>query len=224
MIGNFPFRNLGSSGSRAVTYRIPLPDIFPDQKDCVIIAARAEASSSSDQVTAWGDGKIFEGGSSGATFFSFCIDPCNERNLQNAFVYEKKLSTCFLDLNFKGNKFQINRPGYTTLLKSESKFRLYTNVISCDEKYLEPVGTVIVKQGSGSTYISYELDPGWYLRETNVYLGPDPLPGNKIGDENPDNYPYRFEFEKPVEKHSFKVNTTNVKVNYMIAHAVVQRK
>lgn len=223
MIGNFPFKNPGEDGLKSITYRIPLTDIFPDVKNCVIVMAHIEASGPSGKVSAWGDGKAFSG-ASGATFFTYCIDPCNGRNLQNAFVFDKKLSLCFQDLNLRGNKFQIERPGFTTLLKSEAKFRLYANVIDCDPRYLVQVGTVTVKRGSISTAISYELNPGWYLREVNTYLGSEPLPGNKISDINPDNYPHRFEFEKPLTRFSFKTNTADLKVTYMIAHAVVQRK
>ena len=223
MLGNFPYKNPGDAGLKNITYRIPLTDIFPDVKNCVIVMAHIEASGPSGNVSAWGDGKALIG-ASGASLFSFCIDPCNGRNLQNAFVFDKKLSVCFQDLSLRGNKFQIERPGYTTLLKSETKFSLYSNVYECDQRLMVVVGTVTVKQGSSSAAISYLLNPGWYLREANVYLGPDPLPGNKISDVNPDNYPYRFEFEKPLTRYSFKVNTSDFKSSYMIAHAVVQRK
>lgn len=62
------------------------------------------------------------------------------------------------------------------------------------------VGTVTVgttEENSGSIYVKFNTNPGWYIKETHVFVGPagSSVPVNKPGNPRIGHFPYSTEYE-----------------------------
>ena len=131
-------------------------------------------------------------------------------------------ATCFI-----GNGF--NRWGWTNgpLTSGIYTMDIYAGASHCNTDNREPAGTVTLEYNSvtGEAVVTYLVDAGYVLTETNLYLGNGPYPLKRRGRNwvetvAPGQYPYKHGNLDHVSEDTYMVSDLSGDI-YMIAHGVI---
>jgi hypothetical protein len=127
---------------------------------------------------------------------------------------------CFLDLGF-------NRWGWTNgpvgLDNNVTYYYIYAGAGQCDVSKGTFVGQLVIYNNHDGTLTAFvDLEPGYGLSETHLYIGSDPLPKDNNGNPTvaPGQYPYIHENLNGANTDSFTVEGVSSGY-YLIFHAVV---
>lgn len=99
--------------------------------------------------------------------------PPPQVDCETAYAYGDNLATCFLDIP----GVRSNNWGWTNFIGEGSyDWPIYAGAGLCDISKGTLVGNLSVEYFAGTVTITYELDPGFDLDETHVWVGTTPLP------------------------------------------------
>jgi len=156
----------------------------------------------------------------GLSNITFCYTLCEEeeKECQTAFARKtwEPLSTCFLDLGF-------SRWGWTNgpIAEGTSWYNLYAGAGQCDVLKATKVGMLRVVYNAGSAEVTYLMDDGFTLDETQLYIGNEILPKNNGSfTVAPGQYPYKHEDLNGAASDVYNVDGLSGEL-YVVAHAVV---
>jgi hypothetical protein len=230
--GQFPFKSGDITGLTEYTFSIPLsnPQInfgCPSGDIIYYMAAHASLRKSNGDGTyqtesGWSDGSPITTQGNWATFSTVTLS-CNcsggEIKCDTAFGKSADASRCFLDDGF-------SRWGWTNgpLGPGTYIFDLYAGAAQCDTSRGALAGTVTVVYNGATVTVTYNTASGYWLEETQLYVGNTPYPQYKQGKQlvntvAPGQYGNIHAGLEGASTDSFTVNATgNI---YVIAHAVV---
>jgi len=157
----------------------------------------------------------------GATATATLSIPIIQPILETAFAYGGDgVATCFTGEIPEGD-LDANRWGWTNKVQpnTTASFELYAGAGQCDLSKGTLVGTVTVVHNGSTVTVTYEMNDGFTLDETHVYVGSAPLPTGRRGDTvAPGKYPYGHDLTN-ASSDMYEIDANgNV---YVIAHAVV---
>lgn len=141
--------------------------------------------------------------------------PCEGSACETAFAYGGDDATCFIDLGF-GNWGWTNGP----LGEGSYSFPIYAAAGQCDLSKGTLVGTLEIVYSGGTATIEYEMDAGFTMDETQLYVGNDILP--KKGGEYtvaPGQYGNIHDLDG-ASSDSYTITDLSGDI-YVVAHAVV---
>ena len=130
----------------------------------------------------------------------------------------EEISNCFFEDDF-------NRWGWTNgpLQGGEYNFDLYAGAGQCDLEKGTLVGllTISYDEITGSAEIEFEMNEGYFLSETHLYIGNEPYPTDNNGNYTvaPGQFPFQHQLDD-VESDSYTINDLSGEI-YVIAHGVV---
>ena len=154
-------------------------------------------------------------------------DPCNPPDPQN-YNFENQQqqacdetawgmipdgnATCFSEFGIRnwGWSNEINASGTYPVTY---QFELWAGAGRCDTSKGTLVGSVSVTYDGSEVSVTYVLDPKYYLLESHVYIGTDPVPEGKRG--RPTVAPGQFPYQ---DGATVEMSSTPF---YVLAHAVV---
>lgn len=199
----FPFMDDGPTTSKLFT--IPLADIVSDN-GCFMIISHALVNGY--YVTG------NEGYKSYGWYFDYCLEECEppSYDCETAYAYSEDYATCFLDIpGVKSNNWGwSNGP----LDEGTYSWPIYAGAGQCDITKGTWVGTLDVTYSGGTAIVTYNIESGFTLDETHLYVGNDIL-AKKNGKYTtaPGQYPYSGE-------SSFTIDGLSGEI-YVVAHSVV---
>lgn len=146
-------------------------------------------------------------------------DQTSEESCETLFARgEDDHATCFLDDGF-------SRWGWTngSIEFGDYSFDLYSGAGQCvlDNGTLAGTLTVNYDEATGTVDIDYEMNEGFVLNETHLYVGNEPYPTDQNGQDSvaPGQFPYQHELDG-VEFDSYTVDGLSGPI-YIIAHGLV---
>jgi len=235
--GQFPFRSETliydvTAPTRTYTFSRalsnPLINFTCDTADVIYyMAAHASLQKEADAgtyvtETAWSAGSAITSKGSWATFSTFtltCPSVGNATAVQCETAFAKhSSSTCFNDLNFQ-------RWGWTNgpFGAGTYTFDIWAGAAQCLTNKGMLAGTLSVNYNGSLATVTYNMNPGWQMTETQLYVGNELLPLFKQGKNllptvAPGQYPY---IHGTLENPSMDTYTVNITGPiYVIAHAV----
>ncbi len=107
---------------------------------------------------------------------------------ETAFAYGGDYATCFLSMGFRSWGW-TNGP----LGPGSYKFEIWAGAAQCDLSKGTLVGNLTIDYDGSTATVTYTMDAGWKMTNTQLYVGSDPLPIDKKGDYTvaPGQYPYQ---------------------------------
>ena len=194
-VGLFPYTTESPDSSTSHVFTVPLDDLgFSCPGDDVTYYIAAHAALRKDNgdgtyqtETGWGNGdRIVERGN-WATYFNYtltcdCDEPPPEppEECETAFAYSDD-GTCFLDIDSdEDGVADFNRWGWTIPVTdgTSETFDFYAAAGQCDLTKGTLVGTVTVSYSNGFATVEFDMDEGYTLDETHLYIGTDILATN----------------------------------------------
>ena len=166
----FPFQDDGPLTTKLFT--IPLTDVESDD-GCFMIIAHAKVNG--QFVTGTESLKSY------GWYFSYCLETCEPPpplgGCETAFAYGEDFATCFLDIP----EIKNNRWGWTNGPLDEGTYSwpIYAGAGQCDFSKGTLVGTLDVEYYSDMVDVLYNIDEGYSLDETHLFVGGDILPKKK---------------------------------------------
>lgn len=212
-----------------VTYDKFIVDIPYSEDDCFVIAAHASVVKMTEygeiiqSETAWADGTRFTDQGNWGTYFEYCLTTIQEKFCETAFAYGEDYATCFLqiDLNNDGNG-DFNRWGWTNQIgEGIYFFPIYAGAGQCDTTKGTLVGILEVIYLNGSATVIYEMAPGYFMDETQLYVGSEILPKDTNGNYTvaPGQYGNIHDLtDATSDSYTIEGLSDNI---YVVAHAVV---
>jgi len=180
--------------------------------------------------TAWSAGSPITSKGSWATFSTFTLTCVNNTiaeygQCETDFAKHLSSSTCFNDLNFQrwGWTNGPFAPG-TAAAPATYTFEIWAGAAQCvtnDKGML--AGTLTVTHDGSLATVTYDMNTGWVMNETQLYVGSAQLPLFKQGKSliptvAPGQYPYLHEDLAAASTDTYTVNITGP--FYVVAHAV----
>jgi hypothetical protein len=137
---------------------------------------------------------------------------------ETAFAFGGNIATCFLEDGF-------NRWGWTNGITSDVEMPIYAGAGQCDVSKGTLVGTLKVDIEGTTATITYEMNDGYKLEETHLYVGSTKyVPFEKGGKVNytvaPGQYPTIHDLTGATSD-TYTVTLPTTGPIYLIAHAVV---
>lgn len=239
-IGNFPDNSGDIAGQTTHTFRVLLSSLAGSEAELcdqvLYVAAHAAlrkdlGGGSYQTETGWGDGPTFVSRGTWATYFAINLmcgesGPPPEVDSETAFAWGDSYATCFIDADFDGDASDdgIQRWGWSNgaLDVGSYTFDVYAGAGRCDLAKGTLVGTLeIVYDGSMAT-VTYQMDSGFYLEETQLYVGSEPLSRDPNGDYTvaPGQYPDINNELDGATSDTYEVTGLSGPV-YVVAHASV---
>ena len=232
MIGHFPYKESFSEGVTEVEIRVSLEDFGGEEAlygQRLYIAAHAVvqkelADGSIQKETGWGAGERMTSRGSWATFFSFVLVQADEDDgvvlgSETAFAYGGEYAIVFDDVE----GFSSPRWGWTNgpLTAGSYTFAIYAGAGQSDITRGTLVGELLVDYDGSTAEITYSMFSGFFLAETHLHVGPEPLARNN-GEYTvaPGQYSYKNEGLDNAGSDSYVVSGLNGEI-YVVAHAVV---
>lgn len=130
---------------------------------------------------------------------------------ETAYAYGGNVATCFLNLS----PINANNWGWTNYIGEGSyDWPIYAGAGQCNISNGTLVGNLSVEYFGGTVTITYELDPGFNLDDTHVWVGTTPLPIKK-GKYTTAPGQFNHNFKNPVVVNGLSGNI------YIAAHAGV---
>jgi hypothetical protein len=232
--GKFPYNSGDLGGLTSYTFSVPLsnPAISfscPSPDVIYFFAAHAAVRKQLDDgtyqtETGWSEGSPLTSKGNWATFSTFtlscdCGDLGGGKVCETAFAFNSSAATCFNELNFE-------RWGWTNgpLTAGSYEMDIYAGAAQCDTSKGILVGTLSVVYDGTTAVVTYNLEPGFGLEETHLYVGNEMLPKFKQGKNfvqtvSPGQYPYIHETLEGADSDTYTVSISGP--IYVIAHAVV---
>ncbi len=143
---------------------------------------------------------------------------CVPQKCGTAYAYydEEEDATCFTEYGFKSWGW-TNGP----LSAGEYTFDFYAGAGGCDISKGTVVGTVTVDYDGSTAIVTYDMDDGYTMDVTHLYVGNEPLPTKNNGDFTvaPGQYPYTHVLQDATTD-SYEIEGLSGDI-YVIAHAVV---
>lgn len=137
--------------------------------------------------------------------------PPPQLDCETAYAYGGNVATCFLDLS----PINANNWGWTNYIGEGSyDWPIYAGAGQCDISRGTLVGNLSVEYFGGTVTITYEIDPGFELGDTHVWVGTTPLP-IKRGKYTTAPGQFNYNFENPVVVSGLSGNI------YIAAHSGV---
>jgi hypothetical protein len=174
-----------------------------------------------EEETAWGDGPGFPG-KNWATYFNYTIT-CEDdppAGCETAFAYGNSYATCFIGSPW----ITTGRWGWTngTLSTGDYTFYIYAGAGQCDLTKGTLVGTLDVEYDGSTAVVTYNMNTGYTMEETHLYVGNEPLPKDVNGNYTvaPGQYPYIHESLGGATSDTYTVTGLSGDI-YVVAHAVV---
>jgi hypothetical protein len=196
-IGNFPNNSGDISGATTHTFYVDLTQwgFDPNQTVCdvrsLFVAAHAAVRNSNGDgtyqtETGWGNGVPLVDRGSWATGFYVDItcagDEPEPSGTETAFALGDGYATCFIDADFDGDGSDdgFNRWGWSNGQLSEGTytFDIYAGAGKCDITKGTNVGTLSVVYAGGTANVTFSMDASYYMLETHLYVGSEPLARN----------------------------------------------
>lgn len=233
--GQFPHKSGNITGQIIYTVSIPLSSPIinfscPSNDVTYYLAGhatvrKAKSDGTYQTETGWAAGSPITSKGSWATFSTFtlhCFDPIKppvgETKCETAFARYSAANISFLDLSFQ-------RWGWTNgpLAPASYTMDLYAGAAQSDISKGTWVGTLDVSYDGSNAHVTYNTENGWWMQETQLYVGNDRLPKFKQGRSlvetvAPGQYPSIHDVLDHVTTDSYMVSITgNI---YVVAHAV----
>lgn len=198
-IGHFPYSST-HSGEQYFTYTLDRADF----DSCFTVAAHAvvvqmdESGNQTAEETAWADGGTeFPGKRWGWYLQEFCSQDCEDECI-SAWAFNVDHSICFTDPMLGFNEYgwttniDIQAPEVTICTKND----LISCPTNCDQSGGLVIGEVSFTDRPsefGGFSIGFgTVQPGYFLEETYVWIGSDPLPMvNGSYSIDPQDFPYK---------------------------------
>jgi hypothetical protein len=241
-IGNFPHNSGDITGSTAHSISVDLTQWGFDASltECdvrdLFVAAHAalrkdRGDGSYQTETGWGDGSPLVDRGSWATGFYVQIgctgDDPKEGDTETAFAFGGNgFATCFIGADFDGDQSDdgFNRWGWSNGVLSEGDytFDVYAGAGKCDLSKGTLVGTLTVSYTSGTATATFAMTGAYYMTETHLYIGSEPLARNVNGEFTvaPGQYPTIHGDLASVSSDTYTVTGLSGDV-YVVAHATV---
>ena len=148
--------------------------------------------------------------------FTFDINiniECGPRECETAYAYYPGNAQCFLDLGY-------TKWGWTNgpLSPGHYEFDIYAGAGQCDLSKGENIGTLTVDydESTHTVTVNYDITgSGYWMTETHLYVGNDPLPPNP---GKPGQYPYSHTLDNETTD-DYTITGLYGDI-YIIAHAV----
>lgn len=115
---------------------------------------------------------------------------------ETAFAYGGDYATCFLSMDFDGDgKRDFKNWGWSNgPLAGDPvyEFDIWAGAARCNLNKGTLVGTLTVDYDGSTATVTYTMDPGYLMQNTQLYVGNEPLPRGSDGDYmvSPGQYPY----------------------------------
>lgn len=241
-IGNFPDNSGDIAGQTTHTFRVPLSSLAGSEAELcdevLYVAAHAAlrkdlGGGSYQTETGWGDGPSFVSRGTWATYFAIdlkCGDsgPPPEVDSETAFAFGDSYATCFIDADFDGDGSDdgFQRWGWsngTLAADTESyNFDVYAGAGQCDLTKGTLVGTLEIDYDGSVATVTYTMNSGFYLEETQLYVGSEPLSRDPNGNYTvaPGQYPDIHGDVGGETSDTYEVTGLSGPV-YVVAHASV---
>jgi len=100
------------------------------------------------------------------------------------------------------------------------EFDMYAGASHCDISGGELVGTLTIVYNGSTAIVTYNMNPGFVMDVTHLYVGNEPLPRDKKGNYtvNPGQYPYsNVPVDPTTDRYEISISGDYI---YVIAHAV----
>ena len=152
-------------------------------------------------------------------YFDYCKQSCQEPTCETAFAWGDEYATCFIDIPYLNG----NRWGWTNgpLPAGTYDFELWAGAGQCDLSHGALVGMLnIVYDGAVAT-VTYNMDAGFSLNETHLYVGDEMLPKKKNGQYTvaPGQFPFKDDNLNGATTHTYVADELSGDI-YVIGHAV----
>lgn len=242
-IGNFPFHSGDIAGALGYETRVPLESfgLTGSETECepttLFAAAHAalrlpDGTGGYQTETGWADGVDLVDRGSWATFFSFdliCEDDnggggVGEAQCETAFARDANGgAACFLDYDLDSDGVgDFNRWGWSNgpLGAGSYSFEIYAGAGRCSLSAGTLVGTLSVEYDGSTAIATYETSGTFYMQETHLYIGNEPLARDVNGEYTvaPGQYPFIRELD-PTTSDTYTVEGLSGEI-YVVAHAV----
>ncbi|WP_162604174.1 T9SS type A sorting domain-containing protein, partial [Mangrovimonas spongiae] len=140
-------------------------------------------------------------------------------NCETAFAKADEGAQCFIP--------DFNRWGWTNYLPCKGKYvmDLWAGAAHCNIDNGELVGTVIVNYTNDSVLVTYNINEGYIMSESHVFVDCDPYPikGNGKPTVAPGQYPFNASYSGYVQNYTVEIQNPEADNHggiYVIAHAV----
>lgn len=144
-------------------------------------------------------------------------EPPAEPECETAFAFGGDPNDCFL-MNGFSNWGWSNGP----LSEGHYEFDVYAGAGQCDISKGTLVGDVTIDYLNGEAIVLYNMDAGFTMSETHLYVGNDMFPTNKKGSYTVAPGQYPFGDDELVNTTTWSYTVTGLTGDiYVIAHAVV---
>lgn len=228
--GQFPYKSGNISGATSYTFTLPLASLnfsCPSADVIYYLAAhaalrKANGDGTYQTETGWSQGSPITTRGSWATFSTLTLT-CNcggggEYACETSFAKIAGSSTCFSEYGFQ-------RWGWTNgpLAPGNYVMDIYAGAGQCDISKGALSGRLYVSYNGTTATVSYEMQPGFFLQETHLYVGNAPLPLFKQGKTMvqtvaPGQYPYIHDELDHATSDVFTVSASGT--IYVVAHSV----
>ncbi len=143
-----------------------------------------------------------------------------EEHHGTAYAWGGSYATCFKDFE----EINSNKWGWFNgeLGAGTYEWGMYAGVGDCDPNEGRLVGTLTVEYDGATALVTYNMNEGYTMDATHLYVGNEPLPRKKNGNYTtaPGQYPYSHSLEDATED-SYTVTGLSGEDIYVVAHAVV---
>ena len=235
--GKFPYNSGALGGASTFTFNIPLDSTglnFSCPADPVeyYLAAHASVqkpngSGGYQTETGWSEGSPITSKGNWATFSTLSMT-CNcakvgSAKCETAFAKAPNSSSvCFLSLGF--DRWGWTNGPYAPSPSSAYTMEMWAGAGQCDTSKGTKVGTLSVNYDGARATATYQMSPGFWMEETQLYIGSTQLPkfkqGKVLSDTvAPGQYPFiHDDLTGDKTKDEYLVNASgNI---YVIGHAV----
>ena len=136
---------------------------------------------------------------------------------ETAYAYGGDCATCFMYWGFRTWGWS-NGP----LGPGHYEFDIYAGAAKCNIRKGTLVGTLTIDYDGSTATVTYEMDEGWMMQRTHLYLDGEPLPRDTKGDytTSPGQYPYMHDpvVDPASDTHTVSGLSGNI---YVVAHTDV---
>jgi len=144
---------------------------------------------------------------------------CQDKECGTAYAYHEDYATCFLDMM---DIIDTKSWGWSDgpLGPGSYEFDIYASAGKCDTSKGKLAGTLTVDYDGSTATVTYDMNPGFAMESTHLYVGSEPLP-RKNGDYtvSPGQYPYKHDALGNAITDTYTVTGLSGDI-YVVAHAV----
>lgn len=222
-IGRFPYTSGDITGATTYTFRIPLTSLSTDPELCghtFLVAThaalrKADGSGGYETQTGWGAGDQINTRGSWATYFSYKVvcdvtppPPPPELQCDTAFAFGEQT---FISLGLTQSRW-----GWEVgpLAPGSYSRPIYAGAAQNDTSKGALVGQLGIAYDGANVNVSYQLDAGYVLQGTHLYVGT-----SNVSTISPGQFGNTHDLNN-VSSDSFSVGGFSGQSIYVVAHAV----